>query len=261
MPSMADPFSFLPPGKTKLDKDGLIQALRLDIASELEAMQLYEAHAGATDDTFVAQALRNIADEEKTHVGELTQLLRRLNEPVDKHLREGRKEVMEEAEEKSSTDRSVTPLQAALSATQGIDPEEATIEVEPAKKKRKKRLNNAARGLRNNAPSGPNDFGLAANVLVGMGGVAAIAGGSALLRGILRSQLEREQSRNRGSIVGVDSSERAMPSLKYRQGTNIVDEAWRRVYTPQASRHQASSFYIRPDKATRARLRAIPPPR
>ena len=53
----------------------LIQALRVDIAGELEAILGYEAHVMATDDQRVKKVLSHIADEERQHVGELQQLL------------------------------------------------------------------------------------------------------------------------------------------------------------------------------------------
>jgi len=55
--------------------DEVIQALRVDIAGELEAIIVYEAHIMATADERVKKVLRHIADEEKQHVGELQQLL------------------------------------------------------------------------------------------------------------------------------------------------------------------------------------------
>jgi rubrerythrin len=53
----------------------LIQAIRVDIAGELEAIIGYEAHAMSTDDMRVKKVLAHIADEERQHVGELQQLL------------------------------------------------------------------------------------------------------------------------------------------------------------------------------------------
>ncbi|MGI6665288.1 MAG: demethoxyubiquinone hydroxylase family protein [Christensenellaceae bacterium] len=77
----------------KLSKEELIQAIRIDIASELEAMFLYEAHALATDDPLVKKVLRDIRDEEKEHAGELLALLRYLDPGVDDFLMEGQGEV------------------------------------------------------------------------------------------------------------------------------------------------------------------------
>ena len=76
MPDFPNPFS----GNVdrKVNKEELVQALRVDIAGELEAMFLYDAHAQATDDPLVRKVLMDIRDEEKAHVGELMTLLRYL---------------------------------------------------------------------------------------------------------------------------------------------------------------------------------------
>lgn len=59
----------------QMTTDELIQALRVDIAGELEAIIVYEAHIMATSDARAKKVLQHIADEEKQHVGELQQLL------------------------------------------------------------------------------------------------------------------------------------------------------------------------------------------
>ena len=79
----------------KLSKEELIQALRIDIASELEAMYLYDAHAMATDDPLVKKVLQDIRDEEKEHAGELLALMRYLDPSVADLLFEGHGEVRE----------------------------------------------------------------------------------------------------------------------------------------------------------------------
>ncbi len=58
MPSFGDPFA----GNVerRLSKGELIQAVRLDIAGELEAIYLYDAHVMATDDAVVEAARRNL---------------------------------------------------------------------------------------------------------------------------------------------------------------------------------------------------------
>ena len=58
----------------QLSTEELAQALRIDIAGELEAIVGYEAHASATNDERVKKILYHIADEERQHVGELQQL-------------------------------------------------------------------------------------------------------------------------------------------------------------------------------------------
>ena len=79
----------------KLSKEELIQAIRIDIASELEAMYLYDAHAMATDDPLVKKVLEDIRDEEKEHAGELLALMRYLDPEVARLLYNGHGEVRE----------------------------------------------------------------------------------------------------------------------------------------------------------------------
>ena len=73
MPAFANPFQ----GNVerKMTKEELIQAIRLDIASELEAIYVYDAHVEATDDVRAKKIISDIRDEEKVHVGELMTLL------------------------------------------------------------------------------------------------------------------------------------------------------------------------------------------
>lgn len=93
MPAFANPFS----GNVdrKISKAELIQALRIDVAGELEAIYLYDAHVHATDDPLVKKVLSDIRDEEKEHVGELMTLLRYLEPEIDDLLKEGEGEVHE----------------------------------------------------------------------------------------------------------------------------------------------------------------------
>ena len=93
MPNFANPFqgNF----SKKMTKEELIQAIRLDIAGELEAIYLYDAHAHATDDVMAKAVIGDIRDEEKVHVGELIALLKALDPEEAKHLADGRVEVDE----------------------------------------------------------------------------------------------------------------------------------------------------------------------
>jgi rubrerythrin len=91
MPAFANPFS----GNVdkKISKDELIQAIRLDIAGELEAIFLYDAHVQATDDDLAKKVLADIRDEEKAHVGELLTLLKHLDLNLANNLTSGESEV------------------------------------------------------------------------------------------------------------------------------------------------------------------------
>ena len=112
MAEFANPFS----GNCdrKLTKEELIQALRIDIASELEAMYLYEAHAMATDDPLVQKVLRDIRDEEKEHAGELLALMRYLDPKIAELLYEGHGEVREMMEklnmDKDAIEKATGPI-------------------------------------------------------------------------------------------------------------------------------------------------------
>lgn len=97
MPSFMNPFQ----GniERKMTKQELAQAIRLDLASELEAIYLYDSHANATDDVVAKTVLEDIRDEEKAHMGELMTLLRYLDPEEAKHFAEGETEVKEMLEE------------------------------------------------------------------------------------------------------------------------------------------------------------------
>ena len=98
MPSMPNPFEANLPPK-KLTKYDLIQAVRVDIVGELEAIFLYDAHANASDDPVVKAVLSDIRDEERAHVGELLALLKYLDPHEMEHLTSGEEEVKEMMEQ------------------------------------------------------------------------------------------------------------------------------------------------------------------
>jgi rubrerythrin len=91
MPAFANPFS----GNIdkKINKDELTQAVRLDIANELEAIFIYDSHVQATDDQLAKKVLADIRDEEKAHVGELLTLLKHLDSTLAANLTSGESEV------------------------------------------------------------------------------------------------------------------------------------------------------------------------
>lgn len=97
MPSFGDPFA----GNVdrKMTNAELMQALRLDIAGELEAIYLYESHILATDDPAAKAVLSDIRDEEKAHMGELITLMRYLDPTETQHFLSGESEVNEMLED------------------------------------------------------------------------------------------------------------------------------------------------------------------
>ena len=74
MPEFLNPFTGRVPER-KLGKEELVRALRLDLAAEHEAVHLYLAHADACDDPLAEAVLRDIADEERVHIGEFQRLI------------------------------------------------------------------------------------------------------------------------------------------------------------------------------------------
>jgi len=71
------------------------EILRVAIIAELDAINLYEQLAAATNNENIRKILLDVAKEEKTHVGEFQTLL--LKEDVEQveELEKGRKEVKE----------------------------------------------------------------------------------------------------------------------------------------------------------------------
>lgn len=87
MPTFANPYEpRIPQPMTNAE---LAQAVRLDLASELEAIYLYEAHILATDDEAAKKVLGHIRDEEKEHLGELLMLLQYLDPDEGQHYADG----------------------------------------------------------------------------------------------------------------------------------------------------------------------------
>ncbi|CUX32442.1 demethoxyubiquinone hydroxylase family protein [Clostridium sp. C105KSO13] len=97
MPAFANPFQ----GNVdrKMNMDELIQAIRLNIAGELEAIYLYDAHVQATDNEIAKTVIADIRDEEKAHVGELMTLLRTLDPKEAELFESGEEEVREMLED------------------------------------------------------------------------------------------------------------------------------------------------------------------
>lgn len=82
----------------QLSNDELIQAIRVDIAGELEAIIGYEAHAMATTDERVKMIFHRIADEERIHVGELQQVLYMLSPNEANYTEKGKQTVQQESQ-------------------------------------------------------------------------------------------------------------------------------------------------------------------
>jgi uncharacterized protein len=79
----------------KIGKEELIQALRADMAGELEAIMGYDAHVMAAEDERVKKVLSSIRDEEKQHIGELMSLIKMLDSKEAEYFDKGAGEVSE----------------------------------------------------------------------------------------------------------------------------------------------------------------------
>lgn len=94
MAQLGDPFIGNIP--KQLSTPELLQALRVDIAGELEAIMGYEAHIQATDDQRVKKILSHIANEERRHVGELQQLMMMLDPTQEDYMQQGIKKIQDQ---------------------------------------------------------------------------------------------------------------------------------------------------------------------
>lgn len=84
----------LTPNK-KLDKERIAQALRLAIIGELDAINLYVQLAEASENENVKKVLLDIAEEEKVHVGELMEVLKKIDAEQARALEKAAEEIKE----------------------------------------------------------------------------------------------------------------------------------------------------------------------
>jgi rubrerythrin len=101
MPDFNSPFSGVAHGK-KLTHEELVRAIRFLVASEYEATQMYMQLAESTDHKLTIEVLKEIADEEIVHAGELLRLLYELAPQEAKLYAQGTKEVEEKIAQMSS---------------------------------------------------------------------------------------------------------------------------------------------------------------
>ena len=82
--------------KIKRENKNLDQELlRIAIMAELDAINLYEQMADMIDDEDLKKVLMDVAQEEKTHVGEFQTMLLRMDEEQVRELAKGKNEVEE----------------------------------------------------------------------------------------------------------------------------------------------------------------------
>ena len=72
-----------------------MELLRVGMIAELDAVNLYEQLAAATDNDDLKKVFLDIAKEEKTHFGEFQALLLKLDKEQVEELEKGREEVEE----------------------------------------------------------------------------------------------------------------------------------------------------------------------
>ncbi|MBN2018680.1 MAG: hypothetical protein JW749_00470 [Sedimentisphaerales bacterium] len=94
MPEFGNPFSGLAKDR-KLTQEELVRAIRFMVAAEYEAVQLYMQLAESADNKLAIDVLKDIADEERVHVGEFLRLLHELAPDEQKHYDKGYEEVQE----------------------------------------------------------------------------------------------------------------------------------------------------------------------
>ena len=101
MPEFGTPFSGLAHDRPLTDQE-LVRAIRLSIAAEYEAIQLYMQLAESTDNADAVAVLSDVADEERVHAGEFLRLLEEFAPEEKEFYAEGAEEVEEELGETTS---------------------------------------------------------------------------------------------------------------------------------------------------------------
>ena len=94
MPEFSHPFNGNK-NERILDKNELVRAVRFSIASEFEAIQLYEQLRDSTDNEEAKKLLTEVAGDEKEHVGNFLHLLKILAPDEENYYKEGWKEASE----------------------------------------------------------------------------------------------------------------------------------------------------------------------
>ena len=94
----SNPFGTMVP--RKMTAEELARAIRQDIAAELDAVALYQAHIDATDDERAKKVLAHARDDEKEHVGEFLALLEILDPKQAEYIKKGKAEIAELLEAK-----------------------------------------------------------------------------------------------------------------------------------------------------------------
>jgi len=94
MPEFSTPFAGNKCDR-KLSKEELIRAIRFSIASEFEAIQLYEQLKDSIDNKEAVKLLEEVAQDEQVHVGNFLYLLDILSPDDKENIEEGKEEAYE----------------------------------------------------------------------------------------------------------------------------------------------------------------------
>ncbi|OPZ82358.1 MAG: Ubiquinone biosynthesis protein COQ7 [bacterium ADurb.Bin429] len=98
----------------------LAQAIRLDMAAELDAINLYQAHLEATDNPVARRVIQHIMEEEKEHLVEFAQLLYQLDPIQAEHAAEAAREFAEAGGEAEEAVTEPAPAAGVSSAPTGL---------------------------------------------------------------------------------------------------------------------------------------------
>jgi len=101
MPEFSNPFSGNKCERI-LSKEELTRAIRFSIASEFEAIQLYEQLSDSIDNEAAKKMLTEIAGDEKEHVGNFLHLLKILAPDEENYYKEGWEEAADVMQIKSN---------------------------------------------------------------------------------------------------------------------------------------------------------------
>jgi rubrerythrin len=122
MPEFGNAFSGLAAHR-KLTHQELVRAIRMMIAAEYEAVQLYMQLAESIDNDLAKAVLKDIADEEIVHAGEFLSLLKILEPSETAFYAEGEEEVRELRAEISGGSSEKLEAPAESPAEYGAEPE------------------------------------------------------------------------------------------------------------------------------------------
>ena len=95
---LSNPFGTMVP--RKMNAGELARVIRQDIAAELDAIALYQAHIDATDDERAKKVLAHVRDDEKEHVAEFLALLEILDPQQAEYIKKGKADIAKLLEEK-----------------------------------------------------------------------------------------------------------------------------------------------------------------